>query len=275
MTDYLIITDLDGTLLDASTYSSGAAEKALALVRRKSVPLVICSSKTRAEIELYRARLENTDPFIVENGGAVFIPEGYFGFDTGGRREDGYEVVVLGTPYEDLRKALKDIRERTGMEATGFADMGLRELAVASGLSTEEAERARRREFDEPFTLGPGVSERVFMAAIEEAGLRWTRGGRFYHILGDNDKGTAVKALKALYKRAGREVTMVGIGDSPNDLPMLKAVDIPVAVQHEGGTYDSIILDELPDIIRAPGVGPSGWNSFIIELLRDDERKAR
>ena len=73
----VIFTDLDGTLLDAA-YSFLPAAPALEAVRRTSVPLVICSSKTRREIESYRIRLGNHDPFIAENGGAVYVPEGYF-----------------------------------------------------------------------------------------------------------------------------------------------------------------------------------------------------
>jgi mannosyl-3-phosphoglycerate phosphatase len=64
----LIFTDLDGTLLDSS-YSFNDALPALDLIRERAIPLIICSSKTRAEIEHYRKRLDNRHPFISENGG--------------------------------------------------------------------------------------------------------------------------------------------------------------------------------------------------------------
>jgi len=38
---------------------------------RKTSPLVFSSSKTSAEIEIYRRKLENDHPFISENGGAM------------------------------------------------------------------------------------------------------------------------------------------------------------------------------------------------------------
>ena len=76
----IIITDLDGTLLHHRTYSFEEAKPALDLVRRQGIPLVICSSKTRAEIEVYRKRLDNNHPFISENGGGIYIPAGYFPF---------------------------------------------------------------------------------------------------------------------------------------------------------------------------------------------------
>ena len=65
----VIFTDLDGTLLDADTFSFDPAEPALRLIRARSIPLILSSSKTRAEIEVYRKRLDNSHPFISENGG--------------------------------------------------------------------------------------------------------------------------------------------------------------------------------------------------------------
>ncbi len=42
------------------------------------IPIVFCSSKTRAEQQVYREELGINAPFIVENGGAVYIPKDYF-----------------------------------------------------------------------------------------------------------------------------------------------------------------------------------------------------
>jgi mannosyl-3-phosphoglycerate phosphatase len=71
----LVITDLDGTLLDRETHSFAGVAPALELLRRHGTPLVLCTSKTRVEAKYWRKSLENCDPFIVEDGGAVFVPE--------------------------------------------------------------------------------------------------------------------------------------------------------------------------------------------------------
>src|SRR4030042_5645191 len=89
----IIFTDLDGTLLDRDTYSFAPAQPALDMIRKKGIPLVFSSSKTRAEMELYRERAGNDHPFIAENGGAVFVPSHYFSFRFPYDRErDGYRV---------------------------------------------------------------------------------------------------------------------------------------------------------------------------------------
>jgi predicted mannosyl-3-phosphoglycerate phosphatase (HAD superfamily) len=50
----VIFTDLDGTLLDDSSYSFEPAHEALAEVRIRKIPLILCTSKTRAEKEAWR-----------------------------------------------------------------------------------------------------------------------------------------------------------------------------------------------------------------------------
>ncbi len=55
----IIFTDLDGTLLDAANYSHAKAQPALGQIEASGTPLVLCSSKTRAEIDIYRKRLSN------------------------------------------------------------------------------------------------------------------------------------------------------------------------------------------------------------------------
>jgi predicted mannosyl-3-phosphoglycerate phosphatase (HAD superfamily) len=78
----IIDTDLDGTFLDEEDYSFRESLPALRAAEERGIPVVFCSSKTRAEIEHLRKAAKVTDPFIVENGGAIFVPEGYFPITT-------------------------------------------------------------------------------------------------------------------------------------------------------------------------------------------------
>ena len=71
----LVFSDLDGSLLDHYTYSFLEALPTVNLLEQLNIPLVLASSKTRAEIIELRSALGNRHPFIVENGAAVFIPQ--------------------------------------------------------------------------------------------------------------------------------------------------------------------------------------------------------
>ena len=71
----LVFSDLDGSLLDHDTYSHAAAAPALQRLDQHHIPLILVSSKTRVEIERLRSDLNNSHPFISENGAAVFVPK--------------------------------------------------------------------------------------------------------------------------------------------------------------------------------------------------------
>jgi mannosyl-3-phosphoglycerate phosphatase len=268
MKKIIIFTDLDGTLVN-EVYSFDSALPALALIENHKTTLVLCSSKTRSEIEFYRAKLNNYHPFISENGGGIFIPTGYFGpnviIPTHHRAlNNQYGVITLGANYSELREALIKLRKE-GFSIKGFGDMSAEEISQTMGLNIEEAEMAKKRDFDEPFFYEDKEQKIVdLLNSIKQKGLNATK-GRIYHLLGQSDKGKAVSILTDLYKQKYGSVTTMGIGDSPNDIPMLEKVDIPIIVQKPDGTYDDSIT--IPNLIRAQGIGPSGWNDAMISLI--------
>ncbi len=266
---YIVFSDLDGTLLSAEDYSYQEAVEAIALLKRKGIPLVLTSSKTRAEIELYRTRLGNDHPFIVENGGAIYIPVGYYPFlPEDADAFQGYHLIELGTPYGELRRALKRIEQEAGVKIRGYGDMTPEEVAEETRLSLHEARLAMERDYDEPFrVLGDEEAEARVIAAIEAARLRWTKGDRYFHILGRSDKGQACQILCNLYRRNYGSIVTIGLGDSLNDLPLLARVDHPVLVKRPDGGYEPrVVLDNL---IRAEGIGPDGFNRFLTSLIGD------
>lgn len=271
---YLVFTDLDGCLLDSHTYSFEAARPALERLQANHIPVVLVSSKTRAEIEPLRQQLNHQGPFIVENGGAVFVPSSTFNFPLErARRRAAYQVIELGTPYAMLRDVLKQIEETVGTPLIGFGDLSIDDIMELTGLSREAALRAKLREYDEPYLVhGPATIAAEVCRQIVIRGLQWTKGGRFFHLTGLNDKGQAALKLLHCYKRQWAvdgqrgDVETVGIGDSLNDLPILLAVDHPVLVQKPDGSYDNEI--DVPRLIHAPGIGPVGWNHAILNLLK-------
>lgn len=264
----IVFSDLDGTLLDEN-YSFAAAQPALRKMAESAIPLILCSSKTRKEIEHYRGKMGNVHPFISENGGGIFIPEGYFPDESVLERfspssELGYKVIRLGTPYRDLRKALVELREE-GFPITGFGDLSTAELAKQTGLSSREALLCKERDFDEPFLfMGSGEVKTALFRAIRNRGL-FTTQGVFWHLLGDNDKGKAVKILTDIFRARYGSLKTVALGDSPNDLPMLESVDIPLVVQRPDGRHHPSL--SLPNLDKVMGIGPHGWNSAMLALL--------
>jgi mannosyl-3-phosphoglycerate phosphatase len=273
MTQLVVFTDLDGCLLDSATFSYKPAMPALEALRAQGIPLVLVSSKTRAEIEPLRRQLRHHDPFIVENGAAVFVPRGLFDFPLErARARTSYDVIELGLPYGILRDVLKQIEKNVATPLQGFGDLSVDEIVQLTGLTRQEALLAKEREYDEPYLLeGPPALIEEVCRQIVVRGLRWTKGGRFFHLTGDNNKGQAATLLLRCYQRQqqlegyGDRIETVGIGDSINDAPLLAVVDRPILVQKPDGSYDPDI--HIPGMTRAPGIGPIGWNHAVQELL--------
>ncbi|NIP41337.1 MAG: HAD-IIB family hydrolase, partial [candidate division Zixibacteria bacterium] len=235
----------------------------LELVRKLKIPLVICTSKTRAEVEVYRRKLDTEHPFIAENGGGIYSPRNYFKNISMYSPESahGYEVIILGTPYHKLRHTLVELREE-GFGVRGFGDMTAGEISSLTGLSNEEASLAKQRDFDEAFIFkGNPVQLRK---AVHEHGLNLTE-GRLYHLLGGNDKGKAMDIIRELYLLEDPDTVFIALGDSPTDAPMLQRADYPVLIRKDDGTYDDRVT--APGIRKTKSPGPKGWNEAVMEIL--------
>jgi len=259
----VVFTDLDGSLLHPLTYSYTQALDALRLLQEKGIPIVFCSAKTRAEQEVYRRELGVKDPFIVENGGAIFIPRDYFRLNFAyDKATKDYLVIELGTPYPEVRRKLtKAVEGETGCRVIGFGDMSVEEVARQTGLSLTLAEFAKQREYSETAKIEGNKKDidRV-VKKIEQAGLNCVFGGRFYGVTEGSDKGKAVKVLTELFKLNMGKIKAIGIGDTDSDLPMLAVMDMPILVQEQRNRWRKL---KLRNVRKVKGVGPEGWSAAV------------
>ena len=269
----LIFTDLDGTLLDQDTYEWEAARPALESCRKYQIPVIAVSSKTRAEIEVFRQALSLSAPFISENGGGIFSPKDrYPEGPAGAVSEENLWKWSVGPSYGVLVKALKEISDDLGWVIRGFSEMTPEEISNRTGLDLETSRLAASREYDEPFLIvEPMVRDfGLLEKAAERKGLQITAGGRFYHLHGRKDKGEAVKRVILWYKRSQPELTTIALGDSPTDFSMLELVDHPVLVG--SSAQFTGLTDRIPGLKITQQKGPKGWNSTVLTLLDEINR---
>jgi mannosyl-3-phosphoglycerate phosphatase family protein len=262
----VVFTDLDGTLLDHHTYSFAEAQPGLELLRQHHIPLVFCSAKTRAEQMVYRNALQLHDPFIVENGGAVFVEQGYFKQPHSFTRStDGFEVLEFARAGTEVRKILSLVRAELQLPLKGYGDMTLREIVQLTGLDEQSAALAAKREYEETVVTQLSDADRErFRAALARHGVMMTAGARFISVSTANDKGRATKALIEIFRREWGEIVTVGIGDSWNDAPLLSVTDLALQVQQPGGDWADLPVD---GIRKISGIGPKGWTLAMSQLL--------
>lgn len=266
----LVFTDLDGTLLNHDDYAWAPAKPALKLLRERQVPLILVSSKTDREILALRQELNNHAPLVCENGSLILIPEALlagFGLKIDQRSiSDGYYYDYRGISREQILQVLNDLK--SDFRFTGFAWMTTEEIVQHTGLSPEVAALASERKASEPILWRDAPEElEAFKEALAENKLRLLQGGRFYHVMGQCDKGDAVRSLQKHYQHQfGATPFTIALGDSPNDLDMLKQVDAPVIIPHKDGARLSI--DALKGAVVAPDEGAAGWNAALLKLLK-------
>lgn len=269
MKNVIVFTDLDGTLLDANDYEYTKAQGAITVLKEQGIPIIPCTSKTHLEVADIQARIGILDPFIVENGSAIFIVQNYFNLiDNALNKIDEYQVLIFGRSYQDILNFFLEWKDRHNIAATGFHEMSIKQIKQLTDLNFNYAKLAQKRFFSEPFILNDNtkLSESA-VNDINKNGFRLLQGNRFYHLLGNSDKGTAVRKLINLYmnKWSTDTITTIGIGDSMNDLEMLKAVMQPVLVKKPSGHHQSGI--EIKNLIRTNGIGPAGWQEAMFKIL--------
>nr|WP_314419585.1 mannosyl-3-phosphoglycerate phosphatase-related protein [uncultured Erwinia sp.] len=260
----MIVTDLDGSLLDHHTYSWQPARQWLTRLNEHHIPVVICSSKTAAEIVPLQQELGiDGAPFISENGAVV-----RFGDD-----HDGQPPPFSGRDYATICHTLMRLRQHDGFKFTGFADVGEKEIAEWTGLTPALAARAKMREASESLIWRDGHEQfALFRARLDEEGLTLVQGGRFWHVMSKGSgKGAALRWLLERYPSpaasSGRRLITIGLGDGPNDAPMLDSVDYAVVIR--GYSKNPVLLErsDKEHIYHSAAWGPEGWveglNHFI------------
>jgi mannosyl-3-phosphoglycerate phosphatase len=111
-------------LVDINTGEYGKnTTKLIELLKERNIPLILASAKTRLEQNRIRKDLDLSDPYIVENGGAVVIPKGYFsdsalrGIEYPLRITKELENKSVYTK-DEKRRGLKDLgREKTNHDS--------------------------------------------------------------------------------------------------------------------------------------------------------------
>lgn len=155
--------------------------------------------------------------------------------------------------------------EKSGCQIKRFELLTAEEIAQDSGLSPEMAALAKQRKYTETFKIeGTEKEAKELLLKIEEEGLSWCRGEKYYRIKGETDKGKAAKILIELFKKAFGEIKSAAIGNGPNDGPLLEAVDLPMIVQRVNGKWEEM---GLPGLRRIEGIGHAGFERAIKSLL--------
>ncbi|WP_413324015.1 HAD-IIB family hydrolase [Synechococcus sp. MIT S9503] len=255
--NWWVVTDLDGTLMDHH-YDWSAAMGAIRCLQRHRIPVIPCTSKTAEEVLRFRELADLHDPFIVENGGAIY------GESANGQlwQQD------LGPSWRQLRPQLADLQHELGEPLLALDDLSEADAVRLLGLSGEALKQAQRRQCSVPFVPPKTPESRHRLQVLAEMQqLCVVQGNRMGHLLGAGvSKGRALQTLKQRLGASG--VKVLTLGDSPNDLPLLEAGDSAVVVPGPAGVHPELqsAVDE-GRFHLAPAPHAEGWSVSVLQLI--------
>ncbi|REG86458.1 HAD-IIB family hydrolase [Marinomonas pollencensis] len=267
MTRLLVFSDLDGTLLDHHTYSFQPAAQAFQALKTFTIPCILNTSKTYAELTQLRTELGHKDPFIVENGAAIYIPK-QLGLPVDDSLEDHGEFWLksFGPKRDALLQLISQYKNE--YQFHGFSEMQWQDIVALTGLSEEKAKLAMQREFTEPMVWKDSNNAlNTLKKTLAPEGIQLQKGGRFVHLMGaECDKARAMLWLTECYQDHFQEaVSTMALGDGENDIGMLSKADIPVVIRSPVHAPPEIPYRS--DAWLTDGYGPTGWAQAIDQAL--------
>ena len=265
----LIFTDLDATLLDHFDYNFTAATNNLQQLEKLGIPIIFTTSKTFKELLEIRIKLDNRHPMIIENGAAIIIPETYFLLErlpnemNYYRQHSGFISLSFSKPRSHWQAILKTLKPRFKDCWQSFEELGSEGIMQTTGLSAHDAKLANQRDFSEPL-LWQGDEQQLqdLTTILNEMGADVEQGGRFLHVSNGANKAHAMTVLKKIYAMGTSSViTCYALGDSHNDLAMLRAADKSALVRSPVNQLTQTI--SAASIYNTQQTGPEGWSEAI------------
>lgn len=230
----IVFCDLDSLL--SSSLAPVPIERPATLehLDDRRVGVVLCSRKTRAELDWFMQQLRIHGPFVTEHGGAVFVPGGYFEEVPGSRQVAGYDVVEFGRSYTSVVELLRRTAMRVDVHVRAMADMSIEEASQRLGVPLPLGRLAKLRDYTELFDVADDDRPRLFRA-LRGVHLHCMQGDRLDHAGATVDASLGVALLRSLYRRVSDDVITIGIADASAEPDLLRLVDYPVMVSARPG----------------------------------------
>ena len=262
---YAVFSDLDGTILDFKDYSYKKAEEGIYILKKKKIPLILVSSKTLIEMKEIQKELRLTTPFIFENGGGIAFPS------SDNTIQNNYHIETTGKEKEELMQKIGYVKKSVKTPIKTLFEMDLSEIIEMTNLSMKSAELIKKRSTTIPFVPINSTARIDIDTAnslLKGHKIAVTKGGRFYHFSSiEANKGNAVNKVIEYLKDFNNtnKIITIAVGDSENDIPMFKVVDIPVLVKK----HDKTQIETGINIKKTESIGPEGFTEAIKSIFAD------
>jgi len=171
----------------------------------REIPCVWISSQSRLQLDDPRRRVSHGEPFIAEDGCAVYLPEDYFHLKPARTVRMGRFTCLPAAKEQPAAKdALESLTEESGVTVVPLRSLSPRELSQNTGLPGHEAELTRQRDFDELFFFAGASDDDLarFKSLAQEKKFALRQHGAFWSIALGPDVRRCIRDVGDLYDRS-------------------------------------------------------------------------
>lgn len=274
---YIISTDLDGTLLNHDDYRWQSATEALNKLNQHNIPVIINTSKSRLEVKTLIEEIGlSKQSYVVENGSALILNQDFFNAIAKLQhlpelqKIDNQYVWVFGIQRSVLLEWLYDQRSKYQLDFEGYNDWDIQTIIEKTGLSENKAKQSYQKEFSEPFEWydsEESLQQLTMRARLQ--GFDILKGGRFYHLQANVSKASVFDFFKnhhSILFPSSSEFKVIALGDNHNDVHMLNAADYSIVIKSPVNDYPE--LKKTHNLVCSEYYGAKGWNIEILKLLK-------
>ena len=258
LSNILLFTDLDGTLLNKKTFEFKAALKLIKNCISKGINIIPNSSKTDLELDEICENLEIPKVYISENGSCIY------GLNF--LSENLNEKVCLSRNKDIIFKNFTDnINVKLQKKCLILENETLQNQIDVLGLPKNKIFKAMNRKFSTPFIfLGDKEEEVELKKHVNKFGLNIQFGGRVLSLGDKVSKGNAMtRFMSLLSNETKKNYVSICVGDNENDFDMLDKCDYPCLVKN--GPFKNINFKN--QCIFSKTEAPDGWVEVVNKTL--------
>ncbi len=268
--NFIIFTDIDGTLLDHEDYKYGNLKNYLQKIKKK-VSIIFNSSKTFEEIVNINKKLELNYPFIVENGACIFFPPGYLGSKEINKNFFKYKSYIgyKLTNYDSKKIITKFAEFKNKYNFCFYSELSDKRISEITNLRIADAKQSKKRLFTNPI-FWKDTKDNILKFKLEMTKFNHKfnilEGGRFLHIADNYNKAIALRKFMNIIKTNLKgKFTTVSLGDSENDVCMLESTNYSCIVKRK---KNKISLKKQDNIYFSKAKAPDGWSESLDFVFR-------
>lgn len=241
---------------------------ALIPIKEAEIPILLYSEKTYDEMIWLCSELAIHHPFIVENGGALYVPNNYFKLDLKDFTVvDEHHQMTFGTTRSTIENITFKLGKVTGVNLENDIQSPL-DLADYWDIELFEAERIMKRNFSQMIAKTEEVSELtdMFKHLIAQQGLQIIENKEAYYI-GNFSVITPIEYWVNYLKSQYDDLRVFALSNIADDKAILELSDEAFLLKNEG-EWQPVLLDNL-NLINGSLI--SGLKQVIASVIKNKE----